>query len=388
MTQSICKLLLVDDETSILDALQRTHRKRYDIAVATSGAEGLATLETKGPFDVVVSDYQMPEMNGVAFLTQVASRAPDCVRMMLTGNADLKTAIDAVNTGRVFRFLTKPCDPAVFVSGVDAALEQSRLRRAERELLEGTLKGSIEVLSEVLSLANPDAFGRSNRIRHYVSQLVALLGLPDAWQVESAASLSQIGCVALPGDIVESVVLGRKLTEQQARAYDHHPEIGAKLLERIPRLGEVAEIVSRQRKTAQELGKEPGLAPSVSRGSQILAACLEFDELTTLGATGARALAAMGSRQGAYSPDVLNAMKSMHPMREGAIAKDVYVVELQDGMILGQDVRSKNDTLIVASGQRVTRSMIERLRNYHHLRGVREPIRILIVNEEHGKAAA
>jgi len=388
MTHPLCRLLLVDDEPSILDALHRTHRKRYAITTALGGAEGLAALDEEGPFDVVVSDYQMPEMNGAMFLSRVAKHSPDCMRMMLTGNADLKTAVDAVNTGQVFRFLTKPCDPDVFARGVDAAMEQVRLRRAERELLDGTLKGSIEVLSEVLSLCNSDAFGRANRVRGYVSQLATLLRLPDAWQVESAALLSQIGCVALPSDIVDSVVAGRKLTEQQASAYERHPEIGARLLERIPRLEEVAGIVARQRKDAQELGQERDLSQAVHRGSQVLAACLEFDELVTLGAEAKEALAAMASRPGAYPPELLKVMQAVRPMGEGAIARSILVVELAEGMILGQDVRSKNNTLIVASGQRVTQSMVERMRNYHHLRGIKEPIRVMITPDTQEGAAA
>lgn len=373
-----CRLLLVDDEPSLLNGLQRTHRKRYDITVADSGAAGLEAIESEGPFDVVVSDYQMPEMNGAAFLARVAERSPESMRLMLTGNADLNTAIEAVNTGQVFRFLTKPCDPEVFVSGIESAMEQVRLRRAERELLDGTLKGSIEVLSEVLSLCNTDAFGRASRVRGYVSQIVAILKLPDAWQVESAALLSQIGCVALPSDIVQSVAAGRDLTEEQASAYERHPEIGARLLERIPRLEGVAGIVARQRRPSRDVAQENGLSSAVSRGSQILSACLELDELLSLGATVEKALAAMASRAGMYSPELLRVMRAVKPAGAGAIARDVVVAELREGMILGQDVRSKNDTLIVVNGQRVTQSMIERLRNYHHLRGVKEPIRVLV----------
>jgi hypothetical protein len=267
-------------------------------------------------------------------------------------------------------------------------MEQVRLRRAERELLDGTLKGSIEVLSEVLSLANSDAFGRASRVRGYVTQVVTLLNLPDAWQVESAALLSQIGCVALPSDIVQGVAAGRELTEQQAKAYEGHPQIGARLLERIPRLEEVAGIVARQRTPSRELAKEKGLAMSVNRGAQVLSACLELDELLTLGATVEKALSAMGSRAGAYSPELLRVMRDVKPIGAGTVAREVIVAELCDGMILAADVRSKNGTLIMSKGHRVSRSMIERLRNYHHLRGLQEPIRVLVEPPSAGSEAA
>jgi len=378
MTESLCKLLLVDDEPALLDALRRTHRKRYRISVATNGAAGLDALEREGPFDVVVSDYQMPEMNGVDFLAQVALRAPEAMRLMLTGNADLKTAIDAVNTGEVFRFLTKPCSPEVFAAGVDAAMEQVRLRRAERELLEGTLKGSIQVLSEVLSLCNPEAFGRAIRVRGYVAELASLLELADPWRVESAAFLSQIGCVALPGDILQRTAAGQELSPEQLAAYERHPEIGARLLDRIPRLEAVAAMVARQRWPASRVAKERSLTPAVLRGCHVLAACLEFDELVSLGADRRDALTAMAAREGAHPPEVLRAMEQIRPAGDGAVGRSIRLVELEEGMILAQEIRSKGGTMIVASGQRVSRSMIERLRNFHTLRGIAEPIHVRV----------
>jgi PAS domain S-box-containing protein len=333
-------------------------------------------------------DYQMPDMNGVALLSKVAELAPDCVRLMLTGNADLNTAIDTVNTGQVFRFFTKPCGTEAFARGVDEAMELVRLRQAERELLEGTLNRCLEVLSEVLSLSNPEAFGRAIRVRSYVSQLIALLRLPESWQVEAAAWLSQLGCVVLPGDIVARVASGEKLTEEQSEAYGRHPEIGARLLERIPRLDGVAAIVARQRSTHRQVRAEEGLSSTVRRGSQVLAACLEFDELITLGASTSDALSAMAARPGAYASELLRMMTRLKSIDEGAVARSVIVAELQEGMTLAQDIRSKNDTLIVASGQRVTRSMIERLRNYHHLRGVKEPIHVRVTQRDSESEAA
>ncbi|MEM7307409.1 MAG: HD domain-containing phosphohydrolase [Planctomycetota bacterium] len=387
-TSSSCRVLLVDDEQALLDALQRTYRKRFRFSTACGGPAGLEAIQNDGPFDVVVSDYQMPEMNGAAFLSRVAEVAPESVRIMLTGNADLQTAIDAVNTGQVFRFLTKPCDPDVFTQGIDAAFEQVRLRRAERDLLQGTLKGSIEVLADVLSLSNPDAFGRANRVRSYVAQLAKLLKMPDTWQVESAAMLSQIGCVALPGDLLELVASGQVLSDAQSEAYEQHPGIGARLLSHIPRLGPVAEIVRRQRSRLAELAKEKNLAPEVKRGSQVLAACLELDELISLGASKTDALDAMAKKEGAYPPQLLRVMADLRPLGADTVARDAVVAELQDGMILGQDVRGKGGTLIVAKGNRITTSLLERLRNYHHLRGVEEPIRVLVAPSAEAAEAA
>ncbi|MDG1050386.1 MAG: response regulator, partial [Planctomycetota bacterium] len=191
------RILVVDDEQSLLDGIRRVHRKSYEIKVACGARAGLDALEHDGPFAVVICDYQMPQMNGAEFLEHAQELAPGTVRLMLSGNADLDAAIDAVNQGHIFRFLTKPCPPQTFRTAVDAGLEQFALYEAERHLLEETVRGSIEVLVGVLALSSPETFGRSSRVRHYVRQVVLGLGLADPWRFETAALLSQIGHIAV-----------------------------------------------------------------------------------------------------------------------------------------------------------------------------------------------
>ena len=132
------KILLVDDDPNILQGYQRQLRKRFELDTVLSGREGLEAVASDGPFAVIVSDMRMPGMDGVQFLTQVRETASDTVRMMLTGNSDQQTAMDAVNEGHIFRFLTKPCNTDTFAKALEAALEQYRLITAERELLPGT----------------------------------------------------------------------------------------------------------------------------------------------------------------------------------------------------------------------------------------------------------
>ena len=133
-------------------------------------------MNDDGPFAVIVADRSMPGMDGIQLLAKVKACSPNTVRMMLTGNADMQTAIDAVNEGHIFRFLTKPCPPESLTASLQAAIEQYRLITAERELLEKTLRGSVKVLCEVLSVVKPTAFGRASRITRYVTAVVPPVG--------------------------------------------------------------------------------------------------------------------------------------------------------------------------------------------------------------------
>jgi len=115
------KILLVDDEANVLEAIQRQLRNRFDIKTAQSGEEALEVLRTSGPFSIIVSDMRMPGMDGVQLLTLVKDMYPDMVRIMLTGNADQETAAEAVNAGQIFRFLNKPCSTATLATALALA---------------------------------------------------------------------------------------------------------------------------------------------------------------------------------------------------------------------------------------------------------------------------
>ena len=120
------KILLVDDEPKVLAAIKRQLRKEFRFETALSGEEALKIIDEKGPFAVVVSDYQMPGMNGIDFLCKVKTVDPDTVRMMLTGSADMSTAIQAVNEGSIFQFHPKPCPAETLGNAIKSGIDKYR----------------------------------------------------------------------------------------------------------------------------------------------------------------------------------------------------------------------------------------------------------------------
>ena len=136
------KILFVDDDQTVLDALRRGLCRRYDMATAAGPAAGLAALQENGPFAVVVSDLRMPGMDGVSFLKAAKESCPAIVPVMLTGHGDLTAAMAAVNEGHIFRFLTKPCPMPTLCLALDAALKQYRLAAAQKELVRVTLENA------------------------------------------------------------------------------------------------------------------------------------------------------------------------------------------------------------------------------------------------------
>ncbi|HYU15650.1 MAG TPA: response regulator, partial [Candidatus Acidoferrum sp.] len=126
------RILCVDDEPNVLEGLSLHLRRRHEVWTATSGADALALLARDGPPEVIISDMRMPGMDGAVFLSKARQLYPETVRLLLTGQTDLMSAVSAVNQGQIFRFLSKPCPAPFMVQAVTAAVEQHRLIQAER----------------------------------------------------------------------------------------------------------------------------------------------------------------------------------------------------------------------------------------------------------------
>ena len=320
------QILLVDDERNVLDGYRRNLRGEFLIDVAQSGQEALGLIESKGPYAVVISDMRMPGMDGIELLRRVKSAAPETVRVMLTGNADMDTAVQAINEGSIFRFLNKPCDKEVMAKTITAALMQYRLITAEKQLLEQTLSGCLQVLSEVLSLVNPAAFGRAERARRYIHHVVTAMKLGNTWQYEVAAILSQLGCVTLTPETIEAVYRGETLGPAEQTQYDAHPTVASALLSKIPRLEPVAWMIEHQNRPLSP--QEEAEGGEMRTGAEILRLILEYEQLIRRGTSRTESAHQLAMRHRNFSPKFFEALVAMDPNSEESEIRKVRIEEL------------------------------------------------------------
>ncbi|MFC1541991.1 HD domain-containing phosphohydrolase [Candidatus Latescibacterota bacterium] len=377
------KILFVDDEPKILSGFERQLHSQYDFKGASSGKIGLEIIEKNGPFAVVISDMRMPKMDGIQFLKRVKEVSPYSVRMMLTGNADLQTAIDAINENNIFRFLMKPCPPMALVNSLDDGIKQYHLIMSEKILLEKTLLGSIKVLTEILSLVNPDAFSQTNRIKPFVKHIVKELHLPNAWQFELAAMLSQIGCVAIPPDILNMVYSGKELSEEERKVYSSYLTVGSKLIANIPRLELVSEMIEGQQKTfkVQMINRNFPKKYLIDMGSQILRVVVDLDILMIKGHEFRSALIELNNQKNIYNIDVLKTLESyrFNKIEKDNLIKVVYVNDIMTGVIAYDNIVTETGILLVPKGQEITFAVIAKLKNFAQGVGVHEPFRVQLI---------
>lgn len=374
------KILFVDDDPNILAAFERQLRKDFSVHTALGGEEGLRAISAHNPFAVIVSDLRMPGMDGIQFLSRVRQTAADSVRIMLTGNADLSTAIDAVNQGNVFRFLTKPCEQQVLFNALSDGVRQYKLITAERELLEKTLRGSIKVLSEILHLLNPEAFGRASRITRYAREIASAMGVSGIWQIETAAALSQIGCVILPEAALKKLYRGQELTGEESQLFAMHPCIGSDLLSHIPRMKTIAKIIADQEKNfdGSDSPQESNGGEEIPLGARILKVVLDFDTLQARGVSNSEAAGKMAKSTGRYDPDVLAALRRILAAELHDEERTVKSNELVDGMILAQDIRFLDGRIFVGRGYEVNLTLRERIKNFSQRPGLQEPVKVTV----------
>jgi response regulator RpfG family c-di-GMP phosphodiesterase len=378
------KVLFVDDDPNILQGYKRTLRGQFEIQTADGGAEGLASLANAGPFAVVVSDMRMPGMDGVQFLAHAKEQAPLTVRMMLTGNSDQLTALQAVNQGHIFRFLTKPCPPDLFAQALEAGLEQYRLLTAEKDLLEQTLNHSLQVLMDILALVNPTAFSRAARLRRLARKLALRLTEINVWEVEVAALLSQIGCVTVPEETLAKLANGAPIEKEEQRMIQQYPQVGRDLLARIPRMETVSEMIAYQHLSYSEIcaAAQGHNAQAVITGASILKLAFDFDQMRHSGCLPHQAYQALTERPEWYEPRLLAALRELLDQERGEsyLHRTVNVMSLRTGMLLDEPVITARGVLLVVKGQEVTRSLVQRLSNFVETGVVEDQFKVLIPN--------
>ena len=360
------RVLFVDDEPNVLSAIQRTLRGQFEIETCEDSTRATSILRSRGPFAVVVSDMRMPGMNGVEFLATAREIAPDTVRVMLTGNADQQTAIDAVNKGEIFRFLSKPTDPDVLRNVLAMGLRQHQLITAEKELLEQTLNGSVKVLAEILSIVKPEVFGRTDRLRSKAKQIAAQLGGICEWELDTAASLALLGCVGLAPELLDKVLQGTALSSTEKLEYAAHPLLAADLIKKIPRMANIADTLLYQHKHFDGTGfpADQRRGQDLPIGARILHVVLAYDELKSQGWSEVSIDENLRGQKNRFDPRVLEAFAACIEETGASKVMRMPIKEIKDGMRIEEDVKTTTGILLVCHGQEVTPTVRQHLTKF------------------------
>lgn len=380
MSSSNPRILIVDDEEELLRALQVNLRRAYSVETASSGPEALQLMAKTDPFAVIISDMRMPKMNGAQFLEKVRAVSPESTRVLLTGDTDLSSAVEAVNRGAIFRFLKKPCSTTELVDVLLAATEHHRLASKEQELLEKTLKGLVRLLTDLLGHAYPTALNRGRRIGEVVAHMCVALDLPDRWAFELAAVLGQLASVTVPMATTERIHRGDALAPWERDLVERLPALGEAMIENIPRLEGVAQMIGRQARPAiaeERLGGPSAWDP-VILGGELLRLAVEFERLSARGLSQNDVYQGIHKHEPAFPKELLASLEGCALERDEATIASLPVGQLEPGMVIEQEVYSDSGELLASEGVVLDTTFLERLRNFDRGVGVGQPIHVFI----------
>lgn len=282
-TDEKIKILIVDDEEDNLALLYRTLRQDFYIIKTTSPLEALKILE-ETPIDIILSDHKMEEMDGVEFLKRSYEIAPQCVRLLVTAYSDSQILIDAINYGKIYRYIKKPWDPEELKLIVQAASEYYQLKIENDRLiydLKDLFSGTINAITETLDAKDSFTLGRSRRVAFLSLKIGTQLGLPaeELGKLELAGLLHDIGMIGVPEDLLNKAEM---LSEEEFEIVKKHVNHGVKILEDIKQLNEVVEIIKYHHERFDGNGYPNGLSGNdIPLTSQIISLADTYDGMVS-----------------------------------------------------------------------------------------------------------
>lgn len=276
-------ILIIDDELDNLQLLARTFRKKYHIFMASSGSEGLEIL-AKNQIDLIISDHKMPGMDGIEFFKRSIEVSPDSLRVLVTAYSDPSLLINAINTGKVHRYVKKPWDPNDLVNIIGSVFEVYQLSIDNQELaldFKELFSGTILAITEALDAKDSFTFGRSKRVAFYSVKIAKYLQLSEAdiGKIELAGLLHDIGMIGVPENIINKP---DNLNEEEYAAIKKHVELGAKILEEIKQLESVINIIKYHHERYDGTGYPSGIrGEEIPIGSRIISVADSYDSMTS-----------------------------------------------------------------------------------------------------------
>jgi len=376
-----CRVLLVDDDERLLNAAKRILRKNVDIHTAEGGAAALKILQESEPFSVLVSDQNMPDMDGARLLEQASKRWPMMTRIMLTGNNDLTTAATAINSGRIFRFLNKPCQPEELLAAIEEGHRQYNLVSGEKALLEKTLSGSVKVLVDVLALSNPKAFHKAAEVRKLLRFLSQKMEIPRFWELEVASMLWPLGGITLPGDLMRKVEADELLSAPEQALVERAPQSAHDLISNIPRMENIANAILYSAKGYDGTGfpRNDIKGSDIPQQARLLRILIDFVQIKiNKMCSHSEALTILSLSESAYDPVLLKTIGALLAQAEKNKPQEQIVevtpLGLRQGDIVARDIFDDRKKMLLAAGNEITALTIARLRSMSELKLVTKPI--------------
>jgi len=380
------RVFLVYEDREVLDSLKGYLLGLYTINVSDSGIRALETLREGLRPDIVVCDVQMSTMDGLTFLRTVHQDLPECVNIALTSGSRPEITLEAINSCFIFRILSKNPTKEELIAAIEASLKHGDDLASRREMLEKTLSGAVRALIDVLALSNPDALNHARAVRDRAKTVAYVLEIEDIKTIELAAMLSRIGSIILPSSLLHKVRYEEPITDFEKHLVSRVSVLGAELIGHLPRMERIADIIRNVSETHASL-RESDLYQNnrdIYQASQIIKILNDLADVETHGFALNRAFFVLRYRKDLYDPDILYSIEEILYTNKQLQPKHALRLEdLRPHMVLASSIVSRNGSKLVSSGSELSEALLESLRSFEPISGIREPIYVYINQHEH-----
>jgi response regulator RpfG family c-di-GMP phosphodiesterase len=417
------RVLVVDDETQILKAVRRLLSTiDCDVETATNGSDAIDVLDEK-EIAVLISDQRMPGLSGVALLNYAMSNHPDTVRIMLTGNSDWSTAVEAINLGQVFRFIAKPWEHDKFVQVIEDSLEQFELRKAKEQYeahierhnaalqelnhelearveartrevrakkeeiqrlygeLEDSFDSTIKSLLSLLEIGDIGIAEHCRRTARRAEQFANMLGFEQerVRNIERAALLHWVGLISAPEKMLFKS--DEQYDAEELATWEFHPILGKQAIAHIPALEYPGRIIQYYLRRHDDPTFEPSerLDEELIEDSHVLNICSTFERTRTRekrrendDIATQKALDRITDARGTeFPPYLVDAFDKM--LSEGAADASEVLVELDElepEMVLSRPIQTAQGVPVAPRDVVITEDLIRRLERFASSKGL------------------
>lgn len=373
-------VLIVDSDGKSLANIQRKLRRRFETRIALGAPLGLQYLREEGPFAVVIAEFSMDDMDGIVFLNHVRKIFPYTTRILISRKPmEVMDLLRVVNEGKVYHLLSANCDDAMLLNLVEESV-------ARYGTIETSTQNTHQIQSVYAKLLHDIVCWLRSDVRDMISPILPLLralcrrlGDSSPMVTEIACQMSIIGLICLPSAIVDKIVNGQTLSEDELLLFSGHPEHAVDLFRYMPQLNEVSEILRGYSNFLHTtlLPPSESILPEMPLGSILLALTIQYRLALYAGKTAPESVARLRAA-GRHSPEHLRILED-EIARLNPVEQALTLDALRPGMVLAQPVRGERegkDMVLAPEGYELSRTTIVFLRQTARHGAVHEPIMV------------
>lgn len=350
-------VLFVDDDENILNAIKRNLNGKFKVSTVSDVAEAI-TLLKKHSFPIIVSDMKMPKINGADFLTIVQKHSPDSIRILLSGESTREDIIRCINDCHIFKFLTKPCPPAVLEENLIEAKKKYKENMAAHHEVDVTVKGVTQVIASMHKFFLPEIYNKSLRIARQSKLLSFHFGIRSTWELEMSSLFMFFGALHNKIHYWDILKIGQNM--------DKSLNVSIGFLKKIPRFSNVIVVLNELR----QILKSKSMILKIDSEAKLIKFLIDYNNLISDSNFD-------NKFQELYAKKVYEELDKINSILDPTFVREISPEEIASGMIFAEPVKTKSGAIVVNQGEVVSGRHVEQVKQFHSKNQIGETLKLI-----------